>query len=273
MIDLGDIVPLTVELRDTAGALANASAVVLTVGLPDGTSVTPSASNPSVGRYQYDFPTSQVGRHSVRWLATGTNAAAYTDQFDVRLADPAAIMSLTDAKRAVNFDLTDTSNDEELRGLIEAVTVAVENYRNEKIVRRTMVDHVSGRLAATRRRLTLAHSPVISVTSVFRPYDAFTWDPADVVLVDPEIGEIVTYGTSFYGDLVITYVVGYPVIPANYVEGAKHILKHLWEIQQTPGLGTSPFTGDISPAIAGMGYAIPNRAAQLLGGRGPQVGG
>jgi hypothetical protein len=69
------------------------------------------------------------------------------------------------------------------------------------------------------------------------------------------------------------YVAGRSVIPANYTEAAKIIIKHLWSVQQTPGMGSSgafnPFgAADVSSSIAGAGYAIPNRAAELLGGRG-----
>jgi hypothetical protein len=273
MADLGDLMPLAIEIRDTSGNLANGGSVALTVTLPDGTTATPTVTNPSVGRYEAIYTPPQPGRYVARWLSTGLNASAYVETFDVRPGDPGYIVSLSDAKRALNLDLTDTSNDEELRSLIGAVTTAVENYRGEVIVRRSFTEYVSGRRAVSRRRLTLSRTPVLSLTSVTRPYDAFTWSATDVVLVDPEVGIIVSYGTPFYGELVITYTAGYQVVPDNYIEGAKIILRHLWEVQQTPGMssGTSPFGDSGAGTSANPAYAIPNRAAEMLGGRGPQV--
>lgn len=267
ILDLGDVQPLTVEVRDAAGALAAAGAITLTVTLPDGTTVTPTVTNPSTGRYQYDYPTTQVGRHTVRWLATGANSSAYADAFDVRPADPWSILSLSAAKAALN--ITSTTDDEELRSLIEAVTWIVEDYRKEAVVRRTVVEPVHGNGG---RSLLLGKSPIISVTSVVS--GGVTWPGVDVTVWDASIGEITTTGRSFTGDLVVTYVAGRAVVPANFTEAAKIILRHLWGAQQTPGMGGRVFGvggDDISAGIAGLGFALPNRAAELLGGRGVVV--
>src|SRR4051812_47275294 len=86
--DLGDVVPLAVLLTNDAGAAANAGAMVLTVTLPDGTIVQPAITNGVVGSYTATLATTQAGRHTLRWLATGANAAAYVDEFDVQAADP-----------------------------------------------------------------------------------------------------------------------------------------------------------------------------------------
>jgi hypothetical protein len=102
MVDLGDVVPLTVQIRDANGVLANATAVTLTITLPDGTTISPAPANPSVGLYQVDYVTVMEGRHIVRWVATGNNASAYTDSFDVRPVNPPLILSLSAAKAAIN---------------------------------------------------------------------------------------------------------------------------------------------------------------------------
>lgn len=274
-IDLGDVYRLSYRNTAPDGSLINAASVSGTVTLPDGTgSVFGPVTPTGLGIYFYDFTTTQVGRHVARWVATGTGAGSTSEMFDVRPGDPGYLISLTDAKRALNMDVADTSNDEEIRALLEGVTATVENYRGETIVRRTVTEYVSGRRQVTRRRLVLTRPPVISLTSVIRPYDAFTWAATDAILVDPNSGIIVSYGTPFYGDMVVTYLAGYAVIPGNYVEAAKIILRHLWETQQTPGMASPVFGSggsDVTPGIAGMGYAIPNRAAELLGGRGPMI--
>lgn len=49
--DLGDVVTLSVTVRDEAGAPANAGAVTATVTAPDGTTSATPVSNPSAGVY------------------------------------------------------------------------------------------------------------------------------------------------------------------------------------------------------------------------------
>ncbi len=99
--DLGDVVALAVEVRDTAGDLADATAITLTITLPDGTTATPVTANPSTGRYTASYTPTVAGRFSVRWVASGTNASAYTDAFTV--LDPAelGLVGLDDVKRHV----------------------------------------------------------------------------------------------------------------------------------------------------------------------------
>jgi hypothetical protein len=271
--DLGDVVPLTVDIRDVNGALANASAVTLTITLPDGTSITPAVASPSTGRYQLDYQTTQVGRHSVRWVATGSNASAYTDSFDVRPTDPSYIISLATAKAALNIPGTETGDDEEIRALIEAVTMVIESYRSEAIVRRAVTEQI---WVYRARSFLVTKAPVISLTSVSRVFDGYTWPIGDLMLRDAEIGEVSLspYGLMFSGDLTVSYMAGRSIVPANYTEAAKIILKHLWQTQQTPGMGSRVFGGggeDVTVGLAGLGFAIPNRAAELLGGRAPAV--
>jgi hypothetical protein len=44
--DIGDSVSLAWDVKDSAGVLANATTVTLTVTLPDGTTATPAVTNP-----------------------------------------------------------------------------------------------------------------------------------------------------------------------------------------------------------------------------------
>jgi hypothetical protein len=288
LFDLGDIIPLSIEVKNAAGILSNAGAVSLTIGLPDGSVVTTTPSNPSPGRYEYDFPTSQAGRHSVRWVATGTNASAYADGFDVLPADVGYIVSLSAAKKHLN--ITNDVDDDELRDYIEAATKVVETYRNEAIVRRTIVERVDSvrgtstlsqagaaydmgyETGGARRRITVSTTPVLSVTSVARVDGTYTWDMSQLD-VDPDRGSItVLFGPLFYGFVEVTYVAGYPVVPANITLAAKIIIDHLWQLQRRPSLaGSSIFGAETDATPSGFGFAIPNRAAELLGGRPPVI--
>lgn len=275
MPDLGDTLPFSADLYsappDQGGELVNAVTVTLTISLPDGTTATPTLGDPvATGQYRYNYVSTMAGRHTGRWLFTffGGSTSAYVETFDVRPADPGYLMSLAEAKAALNIPATMTTDDEELRALIEAVTLAVENYTGETIARRTITDYLSVGLTT---RILVHRAPIISVTSITR--DDYTWPANAVTVRDAEIGEIITTDSAlpFYGDLTVVYVAGRAVMLANHVEAAKVILKHLWQTQQTPGLASRVFGGEEAPAVAGLGFAIPNRAAELLGGRGPVV--
>src|SRR3546814_17325246 len=89
--------------------------MALTITRPDNTTVSVSPVTPvSTGTYTYDYATVQPGRHVVRWVATGANAGAYTDVFDVREAAPPLLFSLADARKHVNATVT-THRSEERR--------------------------------------------------------------------------------------------------------------------------------------------------------------
>jgi len=278
MYDLGDIIPLTVEVRDSNGVLAPAGAITLTIGLPDGTTTSPTPANPTTGRYQCDYAPTMAGRHSVRWVATGTNASAYVDVFDVRPADLGYIVSLADTKAHLNIPIADTTNDEQLRAFIEAATVTVEKYRNEIVVKRTITEYQTPKWSY---QLILRSSPVLSLTSIARVDGSLSWDVTKLILAK-ETGVVSIPGADsflgmpagiggFWGYLKVMYLAGYPVVPPNFTLAAKYIVENLWASQQQTGVGPgTPFddtSGDFGPF--GSGYAMPNRARELLAGQMP----
>lgn len=272
MYDIGDIVPLTIELRDTSGVLANAGGTVtLTIGLPDATSITPTVTNSATGRYQCDYTPPQAGRYSVRWVATGTNSAAYSDQFDVRATDSGSIVSLAEMKSFLNMSSDKTDEDEELRNYIDAGTQVIEQYRNEIIFRRIITERVSIATGAYTKRLTLSNSPVLEVLTVSQVGTTKTWLVASLD-VDTTRGRI-TAPDYFYGEIVVTYYAGYRSVPANFRLAAQIVIAHLWGLQRRASIGGRGVFGgtetDATPS--GFGYAIPNRAAELLGGQPPVI--
>lgn len=86
--DLGDPVALSINVRSAAGTLANATAVTLTITKPDGTTETPSVTNGSAGVYTATYTPAAAGRYIAAWVATGTNACAFTDDFFVVAGAP-----------------------------------------------------------------------------------------------------------------------------------------------------------------------------------------
>ncbi|MGW7085018.1 hypothetical protein ACWGH2_16220 [Streptomyces sp. NPDC054871] len=257
--DLGATARLTAECRDPGGTLTTPSAVTVTVTRPDGSTVTPATTATGTGVYQADYVTVAAGRHTVRWQFTGP-AHAYTDQFDVREAAPLALLSLADGKEHLN--IKSTRHDAEVRGWIEATTRAVEWFTGPVVVHDVTEDHTERHARSLALRLT----PVIAVTSVVGlATGSASYDVGDLVL-DAETGVVTrTDGGLLLGPLRVTYRAGRIIVPANITAAARIILQHLWRTQQGPGrpqLGTGDF--DVSEPIPGLGYAIPNRAVQLL---------
>ena len=263
--DLGDVVPLTTTVRDATGAPANAGSMSLTITLPDNTTVTagPIAST-TTGVYNYAYPTTQAGRHTVRWVATGANATAAVDVFNVRPASIPMLFSLAEAKAQLDIPATSIGDDEEIRDYIQATTTAVE-YFIGPVVRRTVQQVLSGACAAW----VLHTTPVLSITSVTALQ---TWQAAidlSVLDVDTETGIVRrTDGLWLYsGDYRVIYQAGRTASPPNGILAGKLILQHLWRTRYGAARGaTSADDFLATEQVPGFGYAIPNRALQLLQG-------
>lgn len=260
--DLGDLVPLSVTVRDAAGAPTNATTVTLTITLPDGTPVTPTVVNPpaQTGVYVYDYPTVQAGRHLYRWTST-TPQAAYVDVFDVRTAAPAYIISLADMKNHLN--MTSTTDDEELRGFIEAATAVIEDELGRAAVRRTFTEEHTA-----HGEILLNWTPVASLTSVASVDGTTTWDVADLHVSTSGVLTAKATAVALVGDIETVYVAGPTVTPANWVKAGQIIVQHLWDTQR--GNKGSAHAGGTETPGAGFtryGFSIPNRAKELLTGR------
>lgn len=263
--DLADVIPLTVTIRDANGDPADGGAVVLTVGLPDGTTVTPSVTHSGVGVYQVDYPPTMPGRHTVSWVCTGLNASGYSDVFDVRPAAPPYVGSLAALKAQLN--MSSTEDDEELRTYLEAATGVVERYLRRAVVRRSRTEVHS----VTNGNLILNWAPIVSVTSVATTDGATTWNVADLKVSDAGIVTAVA-GPAIVGEVAAEYVAGVEVVPAEWTLASVIIGQHLWETQR--GQTGGPFAGGLDMPGAGItsfGFSIPNRAKELLGESPPLV--
>jgi hypothetical protein len=266
--DLGDTVHLAADCTTSTGALSNATTVALTITLPDGTTTTPTVTNPpaQTGKYTYDYTTVQAGRHTVRWLFT-TPGCAYTDALDVREAAPPLLFSLADAKAKLKIPATSTGDDDELRTYIEATTAAVEFFTGP-IARRTVTEIVNGGSDS----MLLTKPPVLSVTSITGIYQWQPTIPVSVLDVDADSGVMRRNDwIMFYrGPYRVVYVAGRAVVPANASLAGKLILQHLWRTEYGAARGLTGIGGgedfSVTEQIPGFGYAIPNRALQLLQG-------
>lgn len=260
MYEVGDAVLLTFTPKTPAGAASDAT-VVLSVELPDATSVSPSVTHGGVGEYSAVFVPTLAGRHVLRWSATGSATDAFVDVLNVSASvSPVAIISLAEARQHLNMPDDETVDDEELRTFINAASRVVERYLRETIARRTVVED---RWLRGEPLVVLDAAPIISLTSVVSPDGAYTWSGT---LENSETG-LVSLTSAVYGTARFTYVAGRSVVPDEYLKATQIITAHLWSTQRQP-LVSAGFGGE-TVVTPGRGYLIPNQAAQLLGGRAP----
>ena len=158
----------------------------------------------------------------------------------------------------------------ELQGMIaaaEGIVISRVGDVDEAIVVET---HAGGSL-----EIALERDPVKSVTSVLYVADDSTAVTAADIGYDEDAGVIWRKSGAPFpcGRLKTTYVVARDDPPAEFAEACLIIIKHLWETQRgRGGVRTEMFgvAGEGSAnngAEAGYvyrGYAIPNRAIQLL---------
>jgi hypothetical protein len=269
--DLGDVVSLGITITNSAGTAENATSVVATITLPDGTTTTPSVTNSGAGLYDISYTPAQVGRYGLRWVATGTNASAYADEFTVRDYADLGITSLDEVKAHINYNSTSTADDEELRRIIDAATDLCEQYVGQVLGRRTFTSELyDGNTEALRLRSPKA----ISITSVYEngallPAAAYALDPTGQRLF--RVGSGTLYATNSYGywtggmqNISVTYVAGWVNPPASAKQGVLETIRHLWQTQRGSmsvggGRGVQGDETYTTPS-----YSLPRRVMELL---------
>lgn len=258
--DIADSVPIAWDVRDAAGALANATTATLTITLPDGTIATPAVTNPpaSTGQYRVTYVPTLEGRYSWRAVTTVPDTA-YQDVFVVRGSVSPALLSLADAKSHLKIAAANTAHDDDLREYLEAATEIVESYVGPVVAR----SHTA-RVRGYRCEIPLPHTQVTAVTAITDVRTGTTPITLSDLSINTSAG-VISYknGAAFpYGDMDITYTVGRSVVKANWTLAAKIIVKHNWETQ----LGNLPSIQGDTPGyvVTGSGYLVPYRAISLL---------
>lgn len=247
-IEVGDTVPLRVTIRDpTTGLPADATAVVLTITLPDATISTPSVGHTAQGVYDVNFPVTLSGQHSYRWVATGTNAGVFADEFTVEdTYVPFVSMSAQLAHMEAETVITVPAKLERLRDYIRIACEAVELDLGRAISPQTVVQTVDGGCTA----IVLNRGPLLSVTSVvdgtlgaLAPTD-FVADLAAGILYRGTT----TAPTNFLSgrqSVVVTTRVGYVRPPAVARKVAMNGAQRMWQSAQMP----HPALDDISAEL------------------------
>lgn len=253
---------LSTETRDGDGALFTPGSIALSILQPDGTAAGPfTPATDGVGLYHYDFTPTQGGRHIARWVTTNP-AGADEETFDVAAQwAEAGVISLAEGKAQLN--ITGTDDDEEIAGMVRAVTAVCERYVGA-LARTTYAETHNGGY-----RIVLDHAPVLSVTSVVAILDGGTNQSVADLDVDGPTGIIRRLdGAYMCGPLRFTYVAGRTEVLPHVRLAGLIILQHLWETQRG---NVAPRFGVEEPWDPRRGFAIPRRALELLGDQIPGI--
>jgi len=286
--DLGDPVPLVFLTKDATGVPASVTTAVLTITLPDGTSVTPAVQVGAVGTYAPVTPylSLQPGIHRVSWVGTGANAQDYSDTFNVLPADPRFLISLDEARKGLGTAAANTVKDEDLRSVIAAATPIMEDIVGP-ILRTSRVETYDGGAST----IVLLWSPVISISSMLETYGN---NVRTLTLQDPFAGT----GQDGYGytvDLVsgivtrrsagvarpfalgrrnvqVSYVSGRATVGGNVLLATRRLVRFLWQ-QEQQGFRPAMGAPDTAMALTPSGFAVPRAVIELCAGdvRGPGI--
>ena len=179
--------------------------------------------------------------------------------------------SLSDLKAHLN--MTSTIDDSELLTKLDAAVDLVEG--------------VVGPVYSTAR--TETHYGVDGPTVVLQVYPvsavsavSYRYTPSTVVtsyvnadyVFDADTGVLrLANGSWFRGDVTVTYSAGRTLIPAGVDQAILIVAGHLWQTQR--GASPMPMQAVDMGASPGSGYALPNRALELLARyqQAPKVGG
>lgn len=269
--DLGDVVALGITITNASGTAENATAVAATITLPDGTTTSGTVTNSGAGLYDVNYTPTQSGRHLIRWVATGTNASAFTDEFSVRDLNTLPVVSYDMALAHLNIPAA-SANEEEIRRFIDAAQDLAENYVGAVLGRRTIVESYDGQVDTLRLRSPRA----ISITSVVESgttLDASAYKLDDTGqrlarLTTSTISSSTPYAAYGYwatgvNAIVVTYVAGYTVTPPAVQQGVLEILRHLWSTQRG-AVNVMNRTGSGDDFYPASTYSLPRRAMELL---------
>lgn len=292
--DLGAPVPpadLAFTLTDSSGDPVQAASTlpVLTVTLPDQTTDTPAISwdsGSSTYRPSAPLVTTESGHHLWSWLCTdATYPGAYVDSFEVRLAPDPTIIALAEANEILHITAPTPASNSIVRGYSQAVTEWIE-YECGPVVTRMFTENcrAQGRalvlskapvrtdlgttIDTTYQRDGSTHNGIVSVTPLLSY--GFMYD-LDQLITDPVTGIVrhaagfpFFYTADYLAQYKVTYWAGRKVIPWGIYEASKITLEHVYQIERGGVAAQDVTAGESTTFLPGFGFAVPNRAIQLL---------
>jgi hypothetical protein len=271
----GQPVQVKTTVRDVTGALTDAGAISLTVSKPDATTqVYNSPTHDSLGTYHQDIPVAdlgQIGHYQYWWTSTGAGAGESIGDFDVYDRREPAVLPLQDAKDQLNISQATTTYDAEIGLYVATIETSLESMTGGPLVNRTITERSV--LQSWRRILKVRQRPLVSVTSI-TSVTGMAVDISAGLDISPggRTARTITgypYFAPFASDssvVTVVYVAGWGTsVPPAFNLAARIILQHLWETQHGPSTRPSMAGADLA-TLPGFGFAVPNRAVELLNG-------
>lgn len=263
---LGQTLAFGLKTYDATGALADiGTGPTATITLPDATTASGSVSKTATGAYTATATATLAGRYRITWAGSGANSGGlpYVDVADVWPADPRLIISLAEARAALDVPTATLTNDDELRGYIAAATIVIENIVGT-VLSRTVSETHSG---AGRPFLALRQYPtaITSVTenAVTLGSTAYAFDEAGLLWrgSQPNAG---VWSAASPRNVVVTYTAGASSVPDNIIKAAANLVRHWWNqgLQQGYYVAGEPDT--VAGATTIAGYAVPNFVVDML---------
>ena len=254
---IGEVLILNFYTFDSAGVAADATSVSCTITLPDDTTTSPAVTKTATGVYQANYSPAVVGHFGVYWAATGTNATAKEDAFNVEDNSVSPPISLTDVKNHLNITVAD--DDAELLAMLNAATGLIEGVVGP-LSRRPVVGETH---SGGRGTVLLKQAPVLEVTGCSENGTSLT---AGAYSIDGESG-VLTRTSGYlkytwsegYNNISVDYVAGRSIIPADLAHAVLELVRHLWTTQR--GSIRRSGTDDYVP---GSGFSMPNRVREML---------
>lgn len=251
----GQAVTAEFTVRDSTGALADGGAITAALTAPDGTQTSLATSSTARGRYSYTFTPDISGRWSVTAGASGSSGIP-ARVFNIFPPDPHMLISIEEAKSALNFPADDTANDEEIMLFIAAATNVIEDITGP-LFPATYIERFDGNTFTVL--LSRAPEEVISVTDT-----GTTVDPAEYT-VEP-FGRIRRLDSQRFRrgfqTLAVTYRAGTGIVPAAVVLAARELIQFSYRQSQQ---GERPqFGGGPDMATTRSGYLVPKRVLEWL---------
>jgi len=282
---VGDPAPLTFTLTDAAGNPADpvVTQPVLTVTLPDQTTVTPTVTHAGTGIFTAVYKTVQAGHHLVSWTcADATYPGGDADEFDVWSLTSTNVLSRADAKAILSIAPANTAFDDLVDKVNGSVTSWLEWYCGALVPQVVTEELRSGGLvvqlsqpnnatllawtqvpsqfsADTSRVVPAPPSPMFPVLVFGVTY------PLSQLYCDPVKGIVRhTSGLPFYyGPYIWRYSAGDPVVPQPVRLAGSIVLRHLYGFERG-GSAVAVAGADEETTMTPFGFAVPNRAIEVL---------
>jgi len=269
---------VSASFTNLVGAPADPSTVTLVVTKPDATTVTYTGAgltNSAVGAWSKQITVDQLG--TWRYDFTGSGAVV-AEQSGVFAVGPGLdVITLAEAKLALNIVGTNTTQDAELASYITAISLRLDALVGP-IVKRAITNEAHDGRAAS---VTLRYYPVDSITSVVERQGAtaYTLTPENFASTtgydyDANLAAGIIYrrtgglDTSWYEgrqNVLVSYVAGRFVdtasVDTRYKQAAAIFLTHLWRKEQ--GANPGPYAQPGAPGNVPT-YGIPNVVRDLL---------